>query len=132
MTDVTTAEQQTEKESTIEEIIDGCTLEPLGPQIIILRDPVKEKTKGGIFLPNQDRSAKKKVTRGTVVRVGPGSWDPQGSGRRKVELRAGDRIVFAQYAGSDIDHPEEWGDQTYTLMQEAEILARISPNDAEE
>lgn len=97
-----------------------CTLEPLGPQIIVKRADPLDKTKGGILLPD---SAKRKVRKGVVVRVGPGQRLQDGT-RAKPEIAPGDVVVFTMYAGNEVEHEEAHGKETYLLLQEGEILTR--------
>ena len=98
-----------------------CTLEPIGPQIVLKRADPETMSPGGIVLPSQD---KKKIRRGVVVAVGPGRTTPEGK-LIPPTLSPGDHVVFAQYAGTDIKHREAHGEEEYLLMQEAEILCRV-------
>lgn len=98
-----------------------CTLDPIGPQIILKRADPETKTPGGIVLPD---AAKKKVRRGVVVAVGPGRTTTDGV-LVPPTLAPGDYVVFAQYAGHEVEHQEAHGKETYLLIQEAEILAKI-------
>lgn len=103
-----------------------CTLIPLGGQIIIKRDPPKLKTKGGILLPGAGGTAKQVCT-GVVIRKGPGHVAPH-TGERIVisdTILPGAHVMFMQHAGGDYPHEEAHGKETYTLMQEAEIVCVI-------
>ena len=56
------------------------------------------KTAGGIVLPD---SAAEKPSRGEVLAVGPGKALDSGE-VRAVGLKAGDKVIFGQYAGSTV------------------------------
>lgn len=56
----------------------------------ILPDPKKEKTKGGILIPGK---AQKEVNYGTVVAVGPGGFNDDGT-RRPMSVAVKDRVFF--------------------------------------
>lgn len=110
--------------ATIAEIIAGCTLRPYGPQVVILRDPLPT-TAGQIVLPQADKNKAKAVQHGTVIRCGEGHRDQTGR-LHPPPFTTGSRVVFAQYAGNDIPHPEVWDKkQVYTLMQQGEVLCGI-------
>jgi len=55
---------------------------------------------------------------GEVVAVGPGK-QAEGGKREPMEAKAGDRILFGKYAGTEI----KIDDQDYVIMREEEILA---------
>ncbi|MEX1041884.1 MAG: co-chaperone GroES [Pirellulaceae bacterium] len=85
-------------------------LQPLGDRVVVRRDEQEEKTAGGIFLPD---NAQNKPARGVVVSVGDGRMLPDGS-RSPLQVKAGDRVVFSAYAGSD----------TFTIADDEVILLR--------
>lgn len=101
-----------------------CTLRPVGPQIICKRADPENRSPGGILLPD---SAKKKTRKGVVIRVGPGQRLNDGK-RATPEVKAGDRVVFAQYAGNEVTHMEAHGKEEYLLLQEGEILTVEEPD----
>ena len=55
---------------------------------------------------------------GEVVAVGPGK-QAEGGKREPMDVKAGDRILFGKYAGTEI----KIDDQDYVIMREEEILA---------
>jgi chaperonin GroES len=75
----------------------------------------KEVVKGGIIIPD---TAKEKPMEGEVVAVGPGKIQDDGK-RSAMEVKAGDKILFGKYAGTEI----KIDDQEYAIMREEEILA---------
>ena len=50
-----------------------------------------------------------------VMAVGPGTKD------EPMELKVGDKVVFAKYAGTDIKYDGE----EYTIMSQEDILATV-------
>jgi chaperonin GroES len=90
-------------------------LRPLQDRVLIKRVAEEGKTKGGIIIPD---SAKEKPVEAEVVAVGSGRVGKDGKVRR-LEVKVGDRILFAKYSGSDvkIDGVE------YLIMREEDILA---------
>lgn len=72
---------------------------PLGSRVLVRRIESEDKTPGGIVLPD---NAKEKSSRGVVLAVGPGRLLDDGSYLR-IRLEAGDVVMFAQYAGTEID-----------------------------
>ena len=73
-------------------------LRPLGDRILVKRIKEEEKTKGGIIIPD---TAKEKPQEGKVVAVGKGKVADDGK-LIAPEVRAGDKILFGKYSGSEI------------------------------
>src|SRR5512147_2934519 len=88
---------------------------PLHDRVLVKRIEEKEVVKGGIIIPD---TAKEKPMEGEVVAVGPGKVQEDGK-RAALDVKAGDRILFGKYAGTEI----KIDDQEYLIMREEEILA---------
>lgn len=73
-------------------------IRPLHDRIIVKRVQEEEKTKGGIIIPD---SAKEKPIEGEILAVGNGKILEDGS-VRKLEVKAGDRILFGKYSGTEV------------------------------
>ena len=73
-------------------------IKPLNDRVLVLRTEQEEKTIGGIIIPD---TAKEKPQEGKVVAAGPGKMGDDGK-RIPMELKKGDRVLFAKYAGSEI------------------------------
>jgi chaperonin GroES len=93
-------------------------IRPLADRVVIKPAPKEEKTKGGLFLP--DTASKEKPQEGTVVAVGEGKLDDNGK-RVPIAVSAGDRVLFAKYAGTEIKLDEE----DYLILAEKDILAVV-------
>lgn len=92
-------------------------LRPLDNRVVVERDESEEKTRGGIVLPD---TAKEKALRGRVLSAGPGKLSDKGE-RTPLQVKAGDRIIFSKYAGSEL----EMGDRKLLVMREDDILAIV-------
>ena len=73
-------------------------LQPIGSHVIVTRSSAADKSTGGIIIPEK---AKDKPKEGTVVAVGPGKVLEDGK-RQAMQLKAGDRILFSSYAGTEV------------------------------
>jgi chaperonin GroES len=88
---------------------------PLHDRVLLKRIEEKETVKGGIIIPD---TAKEKPMEGEVISVGPGKMMEDGK-RSPVDVKAGDRVLFGKYAGTEI----KIDDKEYVIMREEEILA---------
>ena len=88
---------------------------PLHDRVLLRRIEEKEAVKGGIIIPD---TAKEKPMEGEVISVGPGKMMEDGK-RSPMDVKAGDRVLFAKYAGTEI----KIDDKEYVIMREEEILA---------
>jgi len=73
-------------------------IRPLHDRILIKRQEEKETRKGGIIIPD---SAKEKPQEGKVIAVGAGKVNEDGT-TRPMDVKAGDKILFAKYGGTDV------------------------------
>ena len=90
---------------------------PLHDRIIVKRLEEEEKTKGGIIIPD---TAKEKPIEGRVIAVGDGKIKEDGK-KIPLEIKKGDRVLFAKYAGTEIKIDGE----EHLMMKEDDILAII-------
>ena len=90
-------------------------VEPLGDKVVIKRLAPEEKTAGGIVLPDSSRD---KPVQGRVLSVGDGRMLPNGD-RVPHQVSEGDRIVFSQWAGTEVVVDNE----EVLIMGEDDILA---------
>ena len=90
---------------------------PLNDKIVVERLEADDKTAGGIILPD---TAKEKPKQGKILALGEGKPLEDG-GRAKFQVKVGDRVLFTNYAGSEvtIDGKE------YLIMTEDDILAVV-------
>jgi len=89
-------------------------LRPLHDRVLVRRLEEQEMVRGGIIIPD---SAKEKPQQAEVVAVGSGKLLDDGQ-RVAVDVKAGDKILFGKYSGSDIKIDGE----EYLILREDEIL----------
>jgi len=95
----------------------SLNLHPLGDRVWVEPIEQEETTASGIILPE---TAKEKPMEGKILAVGPGARNDSGE-RTPLEVRVGDRVLFAKYAGTEIKH-----DGTkYLIMRESDLLAIV-------
>src|SRR5579872_216998 len=89
---------------------------PLHDRVLIKRIEEKETVKGGIIIPD---SAKEKPQEGEVIAVGAGKIEK--GARVPMDVKAGDRILFGKYSGTEIKLDNE----EFLILREEEILAKL-------
>lgn len=94
-----------------------ATLRPLHDRVLVKRVEEKEQMRGGIIIPD---TAKEKPQEGEVVAVGQGKVLDNGT-RLEMALKAGDRILFGKYSGSEVKIDGE----EYLIMREDEVLGVV-------
>jgi chaperonin GroES len=92
-------------------------IRPLHDRILVKRVKEEEKTKGGIIIPD---TAKEKPVEGKVVSVGNGKVMDDGK-VRPVGVKAGDRILFGKYSGTEVKIDGE----ECLFVREEDILAIV-------
>ena len=90
---------------------------PLQDRILVRRVEEVEKTRGGIIIPD---SAKERPLEGKVIAVGSGKRTEDGT-LIQLDVKAGDRILFGKYAGTEIKVEGE----EHLMMREEDILGVI-------
>jgi chaperonin GroES len=90
---------------------------PLHDRVLVKRIEEKETVKGGIIIPD---TAKEKPQEGEVIAAGAGRIEK--GERIPLDVKAGDRVLFGKYSGTDI----VIDDQEYLILKEDEILAKLS------
>ncbi len=92
-------------------------IRPLEDRILVKRIDEKEQKRGNIIIPD---TAKEKPMEGKVIAVGSGKRDKDGK-RAALEVKAGDRILFGKYAGTEIKIDNE----EHVILREDEVLGVI-------
>ena len=90
---------------------------PLHDRILVQRLDEGEQQIGGIIIPD---SAREKPQRGTVIAAGNGKVNDEGE-RVKLDVQAGDTILFGKYSGQEI----KLDGVEYLIMKEDDVLAAI-------
>ena len=91
-------------------------LRPCGDRVLVKPNVEEEKTAGGIVLPD---TAKERPQWGEVFAVGAGKWDEDGKHRIPMDVKVGDKVVFAKYGGTEVKLDGE----EYLILRESDILA---------
>src|SRR3954462_801024 len=97
--------------------MNATSIRPLHDRIVVKRVAEEEKTKGGIIIPD---SAKEKPVEGEVIAVGNGKVQEDGK-LRPLDIKAGDRILFGKYSGTEIKLDGE----EHLILREDDILGVI-------
>lgn len=91
-------------------------IRPLSDRVLIKRLEAEETTKSGIVLAG---ASKEKPQEAEVVAVGPGKVE---DGKAiKMEVKAGDKVLFSKYSGNEI----KYDGIEYIILKEEELLAII-------
>ncbi|MGM0640974.1 MAG: co-chaperone GroES [Thermotogota bacterium] len=85
-------------------------IKPLGNRLLIKPVVEEKKTESGIVLPD---SAKEKPQRALVVEVGTLDDD--------YDINKGDKVIFAKFAGTEI----QMNDEDHIIIDVEDILAKI-------
>ena len=95
-------------------------IHPLADRVVVNPLEETEQMKGGLYIPD---TAKEKPQQGEVVAVGPGRISDDGK-RIEVELKAGDRIIYGKYSGTEVTV----GDDEMLILRESDVLAVVQLN----
>ena len=96
----------------------ATSLKPLGDRVIVKAREKEEMTKSGIVLPD---TASEKPQEGSVLAVGPGRVLDNGK-RIEMDVKAGDKVLFAKYAGTEVKLDGE----DYLVIREADLVAVVT------
>ena len=92
-------------------------LQPIGSHVIVQRSSAADKSTGGVIIPEK---AKDKPKEGKVIAVGPGKVMEDGK-RQAMQLKAGDKILFSSYAGTEV----KVNGEEYLVMEETDVFAVV-------
>ena len=92
-------------------------IRPLHDRVVIRRTEEEKTSPGGIVIPD---SATEKPIKGEVVAVGNGKVLDNGE-TRALELKAGDRVLFGKYSGTEVKVDGE----ELLVMREDDVMAVI-------
>jgi chaperonin GroES len=92
-------------------------LRPLDDRVVIKQSEAKEKTAGGIYLPD---TAKEKPQIGKVVATGPGKLLDNGK-RSKMSVKKNDEVIYGKYMGNEVEIDRE----KYVIVRESDLLGIV-------
>jgi chaperonin GroES len=90
-------------------------IRPLHDRIVARRVIEQDKTKGGLFIPD---NAKEKPLEAVVIAVGTGKRLDNGT-LQELTVKAGDKILIGKYTGSEVKLD---GDD-HIILSEDDVLA---------
>ena len=104
-------------------------IKPAGHRILVKPDPIRDRTSGGLFVPEQarDRQMVEQIF-GTIVDVGPNAWKAFDDGRPWAVI--GDRVAFAKYGGFVIQDPDT--NEVYRLLNDEDVAAVLSKEESQQ
>lgn len=92
-------------------------VQPLADRVIVKRLEAKEKTEGGLYIPD---NAKEKPQKGEVIAIGLGKVLDDGT-LIKMNVVIGDQVLFGKYSGFEI----EIDGNLCLFMREEDILGIV-------
>lgn len=98
-------------------------IEPLDVRVLVHPDPVEQKTKGGIILPDQAVDQEKYATvKATLVAVGVNAFAEASANPMFTAPQPGDRVMIAKYGGVNIK-----GDDgaDYRIMNDEDVIGLL-------
>ncbi|KAK2993210.1 hypothetical protein RJ640_005178 [Escallonia rubra] len=94
-------------------------LKPLNDRVLIKVAVAEEITAGGLLLTE---ATKEKPSIGTVIAVGPGPLDEEGS-RKAPSISPGNTVLYSKYAGNDFKGPDG---SEYIALRASDVMAVLS------
>ena len=92
-------------------------IRPLQDRVVVRSNDDETQSAGGIVLHG---SSTEKPSQGEVLAVGPGKKRDSGS-VQPVDLKAGDKVLFGQYAGNTVKIDGE----ELLIMNESEVFGVV-------
>jgi len=92
-------------------------LRPLDDRVVIKQLEAKEKTAGGIYLPD---TAKEKPQIGKVIATGPGKTLDNGK-RSQMSVKKNDEVIYGKYIGNEVEIEGE----KYVIVREGDLLGIV-------
>lgn len=90
---------------------------PLHDRVLVRRTEEKDKTAGGIIIPD---TAKEKPIQGEVLAVGDGAKDESGK-THSLDVKPGNKVLFGKWSGTEITVEGE----ELLIMKESDIFGII-------
>lgn len=102
-------------------MFENQSFKPTGDRLLIRRNPIDERSAGGIYLSEAARE-KDRAQEGVVLAVGAGKRDTNGN-RIPLEVKKGDRVYFGKYAGTEAGKDTDGAE--LIIIREDEVLGVI-------
>ena len=97
-------------------------IHPLDFRILVLPDPIEERTAGGIIMPDQHKEREKYAQmKGTIVAVGVNAWE-EAANRSPFFAKPvpGDRVLISKYGGVMLTGDDG---KEYRIMNDEDVTA---------
>ncbi len=88
-------------------------LRPINGRIVVKPSEAKEKTEGGIYLPE---TAREKLREGEVIAVASDATE---------EVAVGDNVIYKEFGGTEV----KLNGENYILLTEDDLLAKYEAVD---
>lgn len=95
----------------------NVNIRPLEDKVLVQIQEAETTTASGLVIPD---SAKEKPQEATVIAVGPGKQNEDGS-RAPIDVSEGDVVVFSKYGGTELKYDGE----EYLLLSARDLLAVV-------
>jgi chaperonin GroES len=96
----------------------SINIQPLGDRVLLKELESTEEKIGSIYVPD---TAKEKPQQGEVMAIGPGKINEKTGERRPLDVKVGDKVIYAKYSGTEVKH----GGQKYILLEQENVLAKL-------
>ncbi len=93
-------------------------LQPLDDRIVVRPSEAEETTASGLVIPD---TAKEKPQQGEVLAVGPGRRADATGELVPLDIKAGDRVVYSKYGGTEITIDGE----DLLILTSRDVLAKV-------
>jgi len=94
-------------------------LQPLDDRIVVRPVEAEETTASGLVIPD---TAKEKPQQGEVLAVGPGARSQNTGELIPIDIKAGDRVVYSKYGGTEITIDGE----DLLILAGRDVLAKVA------
>ncbi len=91
-------------------------IRPLEDRIVVQPGEGEQVTASGIVIPD---TAKEKPQEGTVLAVGEGRWDDEGTKRIPLDVKVGDTVLYSKYGGTEV----KYNGEEYLILSGRDVLA---------
>lgn len=117
---VVSAATQTSSKPKAAKVDFSSLLTPLDDRLVVRLSGAEKMTAGGLYIPDTVSDVSGNLE-GVVVAIGRGHMNKKGH-VRLMDVKAGDRVVFSEYAGSKVKlHNED-----LVILRESEVLGVVS------
>jgi chaperonin GroES len=104
---------------------------PINDQVLVRQDPPKEKLGSGLLYASQGNEVWTPFA--TVLRVGPGKWNRDGSARVELDVKPGDRVLFKRTPDTaivpDWREGDERGWRDLLMLREDHIVGVVEDDE---